>query len=324
MQAASIPAILYTDHKALLSILQGESSSTRIGGWQLRLGEYNLDIVHVKGTENGLADGLSRIPIRVLDIGIIGKEQSYLSTMAVVHDDIGGFTLRERGNKGIQAVDGCAEEGESTKRKGRVESTVCSLSQSDGREKSDGREQSDGGFLGDTEKKGEDVEKKEENTENRMELRKRWQSWIEEDWYKEVVWFRLFGLTNEEKESHQLVNRIRRQTASFCLAERNGSASLVFVERNGSQSWCVRPTQVQSVLSLSRQSWTLLDRDHSAQAHRSILAIKDAGYSRVLPVMYRLPILWSMEAFTNGSTHPSSNTHGHAGNGLSRSHRAKA
>ena len=57
MQAASVPVISYTDHKAL-SILQGESSSTRIAGWQLRLGEYNLDIVHVKGTENGLADGL--------------------------------------------------------------------------------------------------------------------------------------------------------------------------------------------------------------------------------------------------------------------------
>ena len=118
MQAASIPVILYTDHKALLSILQGESSSTRIAGWQLRLGEYNLDIVHVKGTENGLADGLSRIPVRALDIGTIGKEQSYLSAMVVVRDDIGGCTLRERG------------KGESTKGKKRIESTVCGLSES--------------------------------------------------------------------------------------------------------------------------------------------------------------------------------------------------
>ena len=59
MQVASIPVILYTDHKALVSILQNaETSSIRIAGWQLRVGEYNLDIVHVKGTENGLADGL--------------------------------------------------------------------------------------------------------------------------------------------------------------------------------------------------------------------------------------------------------------------------
>ena len=65
-----------------------------------------------------------------------------------------------------------------------------------------------------------------------------------------MIWFQLFGLTNEEKESHQLANRIRKMVASFRLAERgNGSASLVFIERNGSQSWCVRSTQVQSVLS---------------------------------------------------------------------------
>ena len=53
----------------------------------------------------------------------------------------------------------------------------------------------------------------EENTEDRMELRKRWQSWIEEDWYMEVVWFRLFGRTKEEMGSHQLANRICRKAA---------------------------------------------------------------------------------------------------------------
>ena len=96
-----------------------------------------------------------------------------------------------------------------------------------------------------------------ENMENRPELEMRWQSWMEEDWYREVVWFRLFGLTDEEKESHQLANRIRRKAASFRLTERRagssdspGSASLADVEKDGYRSWCVRPTQVQSVLSL--------------------------------------------------------------------------
>ena len=63
MQVASLPVILYTDHKVLLLILQGETISVRIAGWQLRLGEYNLDIIHIKGTENGLTDGLSKTPI---------------------------------------------------------------------------------------------------------------------------------------------------------------------------------------------------------------------------------------------------------------------
>ena len=55
--------------------------------------------------------------------------------------------------------------------------------------------------------------------------------------------------------SHQLANRIRRKAASVRIAERgSGSASLVFIERNGSWSWCVRPTQVQSVLSHSHDN----------------------------------------------------------------------
>ena len=33
----------------------------------------------------------------------------------------------------------------------------------------------------------------EENTKNRMELKKKWQSWIKEYSYREVVWFKLFG-----------------------------------------------------------------------------------------------------------------------------------
>ena len=88
-----------------------------------------------------------------------------------------------------------------------------------------------------------------EAIEDEAEQRKRWQSWLEEDWYREVVWFRLFGLTEEEKGSHQLASRIRWKAASFHLtARRDGSPSLIFVERNGSRSWCVRPAQVQTVL----------------------------------------------------------------------------
>ena len=86
---------------------------------------------------------------------------------------------------------------------------------------------------------------------DRVRLEKKWRLWLEEDWYGEVVRFRLFGLTNKEKESHQLANRIRKKAASFRLTERGDESvpSLVFVERNGSQLWCVRPLQVQSVLS---------------------------------------------------------------------------
>ena len=59
-----------------------------------------------------------------------------------------------------------------------------------------------------------------------------------------MVCFRLFVLTDIEKGSYQLANRIRRKAASFHLTTReNGLPALSFMERNGTWSWCVRPGQ---------------------------------------------------------------------------------
>lgn len=56
------PVKVYTDHSALLSILRGEGlHQGRISSWLMRLSEYTVEYHHVKGTENKLADGLSRM-----------------------------------------------------------------------------------------------------------------------------------------------------------------------------------------------------------------------------------------------------------------------
>ena len=194
MQAASLPVILYTDHKALLSILQGETTSVRIAGWQLRLGEYNLDIVHVMGTENGLADGLSRTPIRALHVGIIGKEQSYLSVMTISQADSGvRFVLKQKRKP----------KGKEKEKNDRQEESIViqSIDRQDG-----------------TESLGETPKSTNNNKEKDLEdLKEQWHSWLGEEWYKEVVWFLLFGLTEEEKASAQLANRIRKKSVSFRL-----------------------------------------------------------------------------------------------------------
>lgn len=54
----------YTDHQAMLSIMSGNDAHHRIARWQYKLSEYPLDIVHVPGKELVVADGLSRIPHR--------------------------------------------------------------------------------------------------------------------------------------------------------------------------------------------------------------------------------------------------------------------
>ena len=52
-------------------------------GWQLRLSEYDLLIVHVKGKENVLADGLSSLPADSIPYGRPGKEDLWSEAVGV-------------------------------------------------------------------------------------------------------------------------------------------------------------------------------------------------------------------------------------------------
>lgn len=55
------PVKVYTDHMALLSILQRSEAKGRIANWQYKLSEFDLEFVHVPGKQMAVADGLSRI-----------------------------------------------------------------------------------------------------------------------------------------------------------------------------------------------------------------------------------------------------------------------
>ena len=62
------PVKVYTDHSALIAILNGRGSHQgRITSWMMRLSEYQVEYHHVRGTENGLADGLSRMRTDIME-----------------------------------------------------------------------------------------------------------------------------------------------------------------------------------------------------------------------------------------------------------------
>lgn len=58
------PIKIYTDHQALVSILKGDDARGRIVRWQLSLAEFDMEIHHVPGCQNVLADGMSRMRTR--------------------------------------------------------------------------------------------------------------------------------------------------------------------------------------------------------------------------------------------------------------------
>ena len=58
------PVKVYTDHLALTTLLRQDDAHGRLGKWQVKLSEYDLEYVHIPGSQNNVADGLSRMPAR--------------------------------------------------------------------------------------------------------------------------------------------------------------------------------------------------------------------------------------------------------------------
>lgn len=78
--------IIMTDCRALKWLMKAKNSSSRLARWALRLQEYNFDVKYKKGTENKVADALSRNPFRELNER---DECSELPTYLLEYDTIG-------------------------------------------------------------------------------------------------------------------------------------------------------------------------------------------------------------------------------------------
>ena len=57
------PLIVFTDHNPLTFLKSLQNPNQRLMRWALFLQPYNLDIRHIKGTDNVIADALSGAPV---------------------------------------------------------------------------------------------------------------------------------------------------------------------------------------------------------------------------------------------------------------------
>jgi hypothetical protein len=58
---------VYSDNKALSFLKRCSLTSSRVTRWIMQIQEYDLDIVHIKGTDNFFADTLSRNPVGITE-----------------------------------------------------------------------------------------------------------------------------------------------------------------------------------------------------------------------------------------------------------------
>jgi len=59
--STTTPVKVFTDHNPLVFINKMKNRNQRLIRWSLALQEYNLDINHIKGRDNVMADALSRV-----------------------------------------------------------------------------------------------------------------------------------------------------------------------------------------------------------------------------------------------------------------------
>ena len=57
------PIKVYSDHNPLIFLSRMQNTNQRLLRWALQVQQYHLDLHHVKGSENIVADALSRGPI---------------------------------------------------------------------------------------------------------------------------------------------------------------------------------------------------------------------------------------------------------------------
>ena len=63
VSSSSLPVIVYSDHNPLVFLHKLKSKNQRLLRWSLMLQSYNLEINHIKGKDNVIADCLSRLEL---------------------------------------------------------------------------------------------------------------------------------------------------------------------------------------------------------------------------------------------------------------------
>ena len=177
------PVMVYTDHSALLTVLKGEGTKGagaghhkgRITSWMLRLSEYDVEYHHVKGSENKLADGLSRMNLESMDVPRIAS--SDWEDVALIEETEGETSIEEEFHI--------------------------------------------------------------------REVEKQWEKWIQDQWYGDVVRYKLRGTTVGLSDKDAWY--VKRISSRYVLVD-GQDQDLLYREMTGELAKCIFATRVNRVL----------------------------------------------------------------------------
>ena len=108
------PIKIETDHQALTYLLSCRFLNSRLIRWRLAIQDYCLEITHIPGTKNQIADALSRIPLNNRD------EQTEEASIALIltrkpnvelRNRLKNVALEQRGDKKLENIIAHLEKG---------------------------------------------------------------------------------------------------------------------------------------------------------------------------------------------------------------------
>ena len=253
--ASPYPVFVYTDHEALKTLLTGVDNDAhgRIAKWQERLSEYDIRLLHRSAKTHfiGIADGLSRLPTRLLSYHTAEDVEGLRPFIGGIVP-VSGIAMDVKMNAGLAVA---LRLGQGFWQMGRSEGESECWQDSKG----SGMEVKWEAFLGAlaVEKKsvGEMGDANGFLREAASDMRRRnWQKWLESGMYGKVVQARL----DEEEDGALGVKRMEMGRSEKKILERAMrryvlveavDPKLFYREKNGELASCVLESDVEKVLT---------------------------------------------------------------------------
>jgi len=237
VQGSAYPVLVYTDHSALIYLLRHDDAHGKIARWQQKLSQFDVEYVHIPGSQNVIADGLSRMPARFFDTEL-EEQTDKIEKGQGMGTERGGLVNREVDN-GERAV---GEHGGKVEREGQGSGERGGISLGENRDQPASQEED----LGN---QGEEVVEafavREGGQGTGIEV---WEIWKRSDWYGELMRFLLRGDFGGRDLGKNERRRIRLWAKKFVIFDGEKRKGLFYKEKNGKLALCILEEDVETTL----------------------------------------------------------------------------